>query len=79
MSRDGALIKDEIDLSGDHEERRDRRIRSGGAGWLRMRVQREEQRFRVLGFRFSQRRPYQRDAVRANAGAEPAGHDDHDK
>lgn len=74
-----ALNKGEIDLAGDHKERRDRRIRAGGAGWLRMRVQREEQRFHVLGFRFSQRRPHQRDALRANVGAEPAGHDGHDK
>lgn len=42
-----------------------------------MRVQHEEERLRLLGFGIPQRRPYQRDAVRANVGTEPAGHGGH--
>lgn len=45
-----------IDLAGDHEERRDRRLRAGCAGRLRMRLQRQEQWLRLLGLRLPQRR-----------------------
>lgn len=44
-----------------------------------MRVQRTEKRLHLFGFRFSQRRKDQRDAIRANSGAEPAGHGDDDQ
>lgn len=73
------LNEDKIDLAGDHEKRRDRRIRTGGARWLWMRLQCEEKRLHLLGFGLSQRWPNQRDAIRANAGAESAGYGRHDK
>lgn len=44
-----------------------------------MRLQRAEERLYLLGLGVPQRRQDQRDAVRANAGAESAGHGGYDK
>jgi len=63
-----------IKYAGNHEERHDRRLRTGSARRLRMRIQLEEERFPFLGLSISQRWPNQRDAIRANAGAESAKH-----
>lgn len=68
-----------INLAGNHEKRRDRRVRAGSARRLRMRLQREEKRLHLLCFGLPQRRPDQRDAIRANAGTESAGYGGYDK
>lgn len=44
-----------------------------------MRLQREEKRLHLLSLGLSQRWPDQRDAIRANAGAESAGYGGYDK
>jgi len=65
--------------TGNHEDRCDRRIRAGGAGRLRMRLQRKKERLHLLGLGLPQRRQDQRDAIRANVGAESARHGGYDK
>lgn len=71
--------EDKIDLAGDDEKRRDRRIRAGSARRLRMRLQRKEKRLHLHGLGLPQRRPHQRNAIRANAGTESAGYGGYDK
>lgn len=68
-----------IHLAGDVQESGDHRIRAGGTGWLRMRLQYAAKQFPVLGIRLSQRRQDQRDAICTNAGAESARHGGYDK